>query len=105
MCADGCIRRIVTFRCRRCRRREGVGGLGLAEANLVSLGGRELEGGRESNEANAKRYQRGMSRTVDSLKQSGSLIQRNFCGCRMYETGRRSGLAGRAGLAVVGGSE
>lgn len=70
----------------------GFGGLGLAEANLVSLGGRKRERGRESNQANAKRYQRGMSRTVDSLKQSGSLIQRNFCGCLMYETGRQSGL-------------
>lgn len=43
-----------------------------------------------------------MSRTVDSLKQSGSLIEQNFCGCLMYETGRQSGL-GVGGLVVVVG--
>lgn len=103
MCADGCIRRIVTFRRRRCRREE-VGGLGLAEANLVSLGGEEGRE-RESNEANVKRYQRGMSRTVDSLKQSGSLIQRNSRGRLMYETGRQSGLGeGGRGPRVEGGA-
>lgn len=48
-----------------------------------------------------KRYQRGMSRTVDSLKQSGSLIQRNSRRRLMYETGRQSGL-GRRGVGSEG---
>lgn len=49
-----------------------------------------------------KRYQRGMSRTVDSLKQSGSLIQRNSRGRLMYKTGRQSGRGGRGGRGSVG---
>lgn len=49
---DGC----VALSC-LCSRHRG-GGIGLAEANLASLGGgRE----RKSNEVNVKRYERGMS--------------------------------------------
>lgn len=56
-----------------CRVLEQHGGWeGLVKANLASWG----EGGeRKRNEANVKRYERGMSSTVDSLKQSCSLIQ------------------------------